>query len=149
MNVITDLGSVATSGQVTQERALRLELGLCDYFAAHDVLARTFLSGSCAIVGVGNDADVILYVEEKNRDKVRSLLEALFAPCSSKEYSDDTRSAWRRGELNVIWVYSEEEYRDWLTAMLVCQGVVDEFGDISRNLRVMIHRAVRGEDITE
>jgi len=109
--------------------------------------AQCFLTGSTAFNGSGNDADIVAYAKEDMRDALHAYLCANFSHCGEGSYGmQEARSVWVRDQVNIIHAHTGEEAGAWANACVLCMDIVREGKQpISKELRVRIHKACRGE----
>ena len=97
--------------------------------------------GSAAIVGGGNDVDVLVLVQEVG--PFCGLIKDLGAEfCSVHQYPSDTFSAMRRENINFLVVDTIAEYDKWVLATDVCKWLSVKYTSCDRDTRVCIHRAI-------
>ena len=108
--------------------------------------AQSFITGSTAFNGSGNDVDVVVYTQNCTTD-LQQYLADNFDHCGEGSYGlAESRSVWVAGKLNVIHVHTADEAKAWSNACLLCVEYVESSGQhIPRELRVRIHQACRGE----
>lgn len=98
-------------------------------------------TGSTYFCNVGNDADYVVHVESLS-DALKSL--GYFWEMCGKFYGDQL--TLRKGDINLIIVQDETQYRSWCTSFEVCTAMLENRGDLrERNLRAHVHSAISGE----
>lgn len=103
-----------------------------------------FPSGSILFNGKGADADIVVFSPEEADEEV--LKAKGFVSCAGEgkyEGEEDTFSAWRKGGINVILVYTKKDYNSFKEATALCQHLAQEIGAIDKPTRVHIHRWFR------
>lgn len=88
------------------------------------------VTGSTVIVGSGKDYDVVI-LDDGGRGLQMQLALLGYQRCCDAQYIGDF-TALRKGDVNAIVVTSEDVYKSWEFATLVCSGIgsLPNFGSI-------------------
>ena len=129
-------------GRVHKYELLRWYKPLLAYLALCGVAVKGAIpTGSAYFCDVGNDADYVVHVESLGN--ALQSLGGVWEMCGAL-YGDQL--TLRKGDINLIIVQEETQYRSWCTGFEVCMAMLENRGDLrERNLRVYVHSAIRGD----
>ena len=94
---------------------------------------QVLLVGSCVWLGVGEDIDVVVFVDDASADRDGE-------PCSSRAYGGMV--AWRHGPVNIIAVEDERIWAGWQYAAELMPGLSKEL-IADKDDRVAVCEALR------
>lgn len=137
-----DDAAMRRQGRVHKHELLSWYKPLLAYLGMCGVSVKNAIpTGSAYFCDVGNDADYVVHVESLS-DALQSLGD-LWEMCGSF-YGDQL--TLRKGDINLVIVQDETQYRSWCTSFEVCTAIGVNGGDLGeRSLRADVHSAIRGD----
>jgi len=113
------------------------------YSKIHQYIHRYHHTGSTAIVGQGQDFDVVLMCKQPIHQSVFWLDTVNAVPCTLEDYPDAVMQAWRVENINLILVDQAAHYNAWATGLAVCSHLYSEYGITKKELRASVFQSIR------
>lgn len=107
-----------------------------------DLMFSSIVVGSTAINLEGKDVDIL--VKTKRGGEKRFLADG-YEPCGKEMYPSTDFVALRKGDINLILVFSKREWVAWKAATIALREVVDKTNvEVDKTIRVTVYESVRG-----